>query len=342
MKYLLIYNVLLVLSPAISAQELRYLDSSKSSVSFRGMSVVNENTIWVSGSSGTICRTTDGGKTWQWVNPKGFENRDFRDIHGYDDQRAIALAIDSPGLLIRSTNGGQSWQTVYRSDEAGIFLDALDFEGPRGIAIADPINGRFRIVYTLDSGKIWRKLPNALSPEAKPGEALFAASGQNLLMGEYEDDFVFSFVTGGTAARLFVCSQTRGCAPPFVLPIVQGGTMTGANGMMHFAEAPFVFGGNYERPDASDSTLCFTDFTGQPAALASPIGYVSSATSVQDSLVVLTGLKGVAVGTRRFSNKQWTLEDFRMLSNVGFHTSGSAGKRVYLAGSRGRIALLIF
>ena len=33
--------------------------------SFRGLSVVNATTAWVSGSRATFLRTTDGGATWK-------------------------------------------------------------------------------------------------------------------------------------------------------------------------------------------------------------------------------------------------------------------------------------
>ena len=39
--------------------------SSGTNSSLRGLSVVNDNVVWVSGSNGTVGRTTNGGKTWQ-------------------------------------------------------------------------------------------------------------------------------------------------------------------------------------------------------------------------------------------------------------------------------------
>ncbi|HEX8355772.1 MAG TPA: hypothetical protein VF610_00085, partial [Segetibacter sp.] len=48
--------------------------------SIRGMSIPAEKVIWVSGSNGTIGKSTDAGKTWRWIVVPGFEKRDFRDI----------------------------------------------------------------------------------------------------------------------------------------------------------------------------------------------------------------------------------------------------------------------
>lgn len=41
--------------------------------SLRGLSVVSDEVIWVSGSKGTIGRSVDGGQTWKWSVVTGFE-----------------------------------------------------------------------------------------------------------------------------------------------------------------------------------------------------------------------------------------------------------------------------
>jgi photosystem II stability/assembly factor-like uncharacterized protein len=43
--------------------------------SYRGLSVVNANTAWVSGSKGMVLRTVNGGKSWDTLNPKGYAGR---------------------------------------------------------------------------------------------------------------------------------------------------------------------------------------------------------------------------------------------------------------------------
>ncbi|RYZ49723.1 MAG: oxidoreductase, partial [Sphingobacteriales bacterium] len=46
--------------------------------SLRGLSVVNDNILWVSGSGGVVGRSSNGGKTWKWVTVPGFEKTEFR------------------------------------------------------------------------------------------------------------------------------------------------------------------------------------------------------------------------------------------------------------------------
>jgi hypothetical protein len=52
---------------------------------FRGLGVVSPNVVWVSGTTGTYARTTDGGKTWSVGSVPGAEKLDFRDIEAFGE-----------------------------------------------------------------------------------------------------------------------------------------------------------------------------------------------------------------------------------------------------------------
>src|SRR6516164_1788645 len=81
-----------------SAQAIHNLvDNGK--ISLRGLSVVDDRVVWVSGSSGTVGRSLDGGKSWEWTIVKGFEKRDFRDIEAFDGNRAIVIAVAEPANI---------------------------------------------------------------------------------------------------------------------------------------------------------------------------------------------------------------------------------------------------
>ncbi len=49
-----------------------------SGISLRGLSVVSDEVIWVSGNKGTTGKSMDGGRTWQWNKVFGYELKDFR------------------------------------------------------------------------------------------------------------------------------------------------------------------------------------------------------------------------------------------------------------------------
>jgi len=96
--------MLLLTIPQIRAQMVRVLtDSNK--LSLRGLSVVNNQTLWVSGTGGTVGRSIDEGKTWIWITVPGFEKRDFRDIEAFDDQTALIMAVAEPAAILKTSDG---------------------------------------------------------------------------------------------------------------------------------------------------------------------------------------------------------------------------------------------
>src|SRR5215831_8542039 len=88
---------LLTMRPVLCAQNPQVVMlTSGTKTSLRGLSVVNDNVIWVSGSHGTVGKSLNSGKNWNWMTVKGFEAKEFRDIEAFDANTAIIMAIDSP------------------------------------------------------------------------------------------------------------------------------------------------------------------------------------------------------------------------------------------------------
>ncbi|WP_122818008.1 oxidoreductase [Nocardioides pantholopis] len=175
---------------------------------FRGLDAVNRRTAWVSGGSvteggpGRVFRTTDGGRDWEDVSPPGTEGLMFRDVEARSAKEAVILAI-GPGeasRIYRTTNGGASWRTSFVNDDPAAFYDCMAFYpgGRRGLAMSDPVDGKFRILATRDFGRSWSVLPDEGMPEA-PTEFGFAASGDCLVTAGH----AAYFGTGGGAARVF-------------------------------------------------------------------------------------------------------------------------------------------
>ena len=82
-----------------NAQTVKLLHSGNK-VSLRGLSVVDNKTIWVSGSGGTVGKSLDSGNTWKWMTVKGFEKIDFRDIEAFDKTTAIIMGITAPAYIL--------------------------------------------------------------------------------------------------------------------------------------------------------------------------------------------------------------------------------------------------
>ncbi|MEO5908761.1 MAG: oxidoreductase, partial [Ginsengibacter sp.] len=138
------------------AQKIEILSES-GHASFRGLSVVSNDVMWVSGSNGTVGKSINGGKSWKWIVVKGFEKTDFRDIEAFDKKTALIMAVDEPAYILRTNDGGDNWKIVFENKTKGMFLDAMEFWNDQsGIVIGDPINHLFYIGRTFDGGKTWQ------------------------------------------------------------------------------------------------------------------------------------------------------------------------------------------
>ena len=62
LKLKMLFLVFIMISAFSHGQDIRILSSGKH-VSLRGLSAVNNHIIWVSGTSGTVGLSVDGGKT---------------------------------------------------------------------------------------------------------------------------------------------------------------------------------------------------------------------------------------------------------------------------------------
>ena len=214
-------------------------------ISFRGLSVVDDNTIWVSGSKGTIAKSINGGKTFTYTQLKGYEKSDFRDIEAFDAQRAIIMSSGTPAYVLKTIDGGQTWKEVYKNTDTAYFFDAMDFwDDRRGMLVGDPINGYFVLLQTNDGGETWHELDTTKTPKAFVGEAVFAASGTSLRCYEnFKEEL--SIVTGGTVSRYLVLDYSSMVWIPFHLNITQGKYSQGAFSVSINMGHKVVVGGDY-------------------------------------------------------------------------------------------------
>ncbi|MFD7263622.1 WD40/YVTN/BNR-like repeat-containing protein [Streptomyces sp. NPDC059874] len=186
------------------------LKNTGKEVRFRGLAAVSRTTAWLAGSKGTVLRTVDGGRSWSDVSPAVAEGLELRDIEAFDSRRAVALSIGEgeASRVLRTEDGGATWTETFRNPDPRAFYDCLTFFDTRhGLAMSDPVDGKFRILATDDGGRNWRVLPTEGMPEALPGEAGFAASGQCLVSAGPKDVWL---ATGGGATARVLHSSDRG------------------------------------------------------------------------------------------------------------------------------------
>lgn len=159
------------------------LGPTNTNASFRGLGPVSEKVAWVAGSAATVLRTIDGGATWASVGPSLEEadaGLEFRDVQAFSANKAIVLSIGegTDSRIYSTSDGGKSWSLVFQNDEPTAFYNCMDFQSKtRGMAVSDPVDGKFRLVETTDGGETWKIVDSSGMPEAWPGEYQFSASG---------------------------------------------------------------------------------------------------------------------------------------------------------------------
>lgn len=317
--------------------------SQKKGVSIRGLAVPNQNTIWASGSKGSIAKSVNGGADFEWMQVKGYESRDFRSIHAWDDKEAIIVAIAAPAIILKTKDGGTSWYKVYENTDTLMFLDAIHFkDAANGLVVGDPISNHIFLLSTVDKGENWNEVPSSyFKTPLEKGEAFFASSGSNIAQLS-KDDFL---VSGGVRSRLWI----NGAAMD--IPILQGGTSTGANSL---AISPngnniMIVGGDFMKDTSRTQNAVGLKLFIKPNSnkkwqsekipywkidefVGFPNGYRSGVEYVSNTILISCGTSGVDISKNK--GKNWDL-----ISTESFHVVRKQPntKAVFLAGGGGRI-----
>ena len=196
---------------------------SSNKVSIRGLSVVNDNIFWASGSGGMVAKSTDGGKNIEWTQVPGFEKRDFRDIEAFDQNTAIIMAVDQPAIILKTTDGGKNWKKVFEDTTTGMFLDAMHFEKVDGklvgMVVGDPIKNKIFYAKTFDGGNL---VSIAKNLELIPSSLYFQidSGSQPLPPTTIFIDVVKSFLTGSVTftSRSFDFFNNELSASQYAIP----------------------------------------------------------------------------------------------------------------------------
>jgi photosystem II stability/assembly factor-like uncharacterized protein len=324
--------LLMMFLPFLSISQDMAIVTKRDGVSLRGLSVVNDQVIWASGSKGTVGLSLDGGQTWNWQVVKGFETSDFRDIEGFDGKTAVIMAIGEPAYILKTYNGGESWKIVFTDSTKGMFLDAMEFwDGGNGIVVGDPINNQIFVARTADFGTTWETYSSSKMARTETGEAMFASSGTNIRKISNLEAVV---VTGGTRSRLMIHER-------FVdLPLLQGGSSTGANSIAFSSALPrkarmVVVGGDFTNDKSSEKNCAYSTDMGRTwkTPAIPPKGYRSCVEFIGPDRLITCGTSGVDISDD--GGKTW-----KLISTESFHVvqKSKSGNAVYLAGSGGRIA----
>ncbi len=331
MKVIVLFLSMFFLVSIVTAQWQRQMIDT--TASFRGLSVINEKIIWVSGTGGTFLRTIDGGKNWKVGKIPDAEKLDFRDIEAFDANTAYVLSIGDGenSRIYKTIDGGETWKLQFKNTNPKAFFDGLAFwDKTHGIAMSDPVNGKYLLLKT-DDGETWKPIDNSQMPNAKEGEAAFAASGTCLITQGKNSVFL---VSGGNDARVFR-SENRGISWTVSnTPITKGTAGSGIFSIaMRDAKNGVIVGGNYEKPNEINSNLAFTTDGGKIwTSLKGLNGYRSGVIYVDKKTIIAVGSSGSDVS--KDGGKSWT-----NLDHESYNTVQAKGKNaVWAVGEKGQVA----
>ncbi|MEK6286825.1 MAG: glycosyl hydrolase [Acidobacteriota bacterium] len=306
---------------------------------FRGVSAASRAVAWAGGSIGTYARTTDSGATWQSAVVPGASQLDFRDVQAVDANTAYLLSI-GPGeasRIYKTTDGGRGWTLQFTNQNPKAFFDAFAFWDARtGIAMSDPVDGRFILIKTTGGGATWNELPQETSPPALEGEGGFAASGTCIAVQGRRN--VWFGTGGGATARVFRSTDGGGTWKVASTPITAGNPSSGIFSIaFKDARTGVIVGGDYQKENEASDNVATTSDGGATWTLAKgprPAGFRSA-------VAYMPGTRGpllVAVGP---SGSDYSVDNgasWASIDSTGFHAVSFAGVDAgWAVGEGGRI-----
>jgi len=146
------------------------------------ISIVDENTVWVSIVDGTtgsggpntteFYRTTDGGATWNGQAVVDDSNSGIANICAVNANVAWASIYDAADGatqgVFKTTDGGANWvkqSTAVYGDGASFINIVHFFNENDGVCQGDPVDGYFEVYTTSDGGAQWTRVPQANIPD---------------------------------------------------------------------------------------------------------------------------------------------------------------------------------
>jgi photosystem II stability/assembly factor-like uncharacterized protein len=332
-----LFHLILICSFASAAQSQWVKQNVNTTASFRGLSVLNEKVVWASGTGGTVIRTIDGGKTWNVIVVPGAEKLDFRDIEAFDANTAFILSIGNgeSSRIYKTTDGGKTWNLQFKNANAKAFFDAMAcWDKNNCVAMSDPVDRKFVLIQTKDGGKNWTPMDTSKMPEAKEGEAAFAASGTCIITQGKNNLFL---VTGGSDARVFRSNDRGATWAVSETPIVKGTSGSGIFSIEMFDKKNgLIVGGNYEKADNTDRNMAVTGDGGQTWTLKPGLsGYRSGVAYIPNETGVLVAVGPTGSDVSFDSGASWKFYDkvdlnvVRVFKNLGW----AAGPRGFLGKS---------
>lgn len=316
------------------------LSPTGSTARLRGLSAVSADVAWASGTNGTVLRTTNGGATWSSVGPPDTGTLQFRDIEATSASHAVALSIGEgeDSRVYVTDDGGATWTESFRNHEAAAFYDCMAFFNEKdGLALSDPVDGKFRLIETSDAGHSWSIVDNAGMPAARPGEFAFAASGTCLTTGPGHRAYIGS--GGVNPGRVYSTKDAGATWDVQDSPVA--GTDVGGVFSVRFRDAQrgISVGGDFTNPTGNVDNAAFTEDGGATWLAATgrtPGGYRSGSAWVPGTSRTALAVGPTGSDVSVDGGRSWAAFDSGSFDSVECARDGAC----WASGAQGRLARL--
>jgi len=259
----------------------------------RGLDAALDGTIWASGTDETVLRSLDSGSSWVSFTIPNCLEIDLRDIEAFDRDNAVAMSSGNGVKIFHTIDGGLTWNLSFEDTNRSLFFDGIDFNDARGMAYGDPIDGKFSVLESIDSGKTWEHYDRTTMDSAIVGEAGFAASGTGIVLG---NSTIWIAASGGKEARVYRTSASSSWET-FSTPLSSSAS-AGIFSMAFFHDMHgIVVGGDYKDSTNAENNAAFTMDGGLTWKSPSnnPSGYRSCVVFLDDGTAVATGRSGTDI-----------------------------------------------
>ncbi|HEX2962319.1 MAG TPA: T9SS type A sorting domain-containing protein [Ignavibacteriales bacterium] len=161
MRYILLLFLFCITS--LSYTHDWYERSTGSTKDLLSASAPDDSVVWACGKEGTILLSTSGGQAWRDMTGSAvIGNKDLLNIFAINANNVLVTASpetdpnthETTTYIYRTTDRGGAWKQVFSqkgTQGLGIFM----FDGRHGLFYANPIDGKWQIWLTSDSGKTW-------------------------------------------------------------------------------------------------------------------------------------------------------------------------------------------
>jgi len=271
--YLLSFCLLIACQPSVSNLEpVLTPQTSGTGALLQAISIVDPDTVWVSGHAGTYGRTLNGGNDWQFWQMAGADTLQFRDVHAFNANHVLLMAA-GPGALSqirRTTDGGESWELVYLMPESEGFLNTIElWENGYGLALGDALADGLFLLRTEDFGNSWQRISPSSLPLPLGKEGGFAASGTCIALGTEGKAWVG---TGAGEYPRVLSTADYGKSWDWVAaPIVKGGAAGITSIRFWDDQHGVIVGGDLGKPEGHTQNVAISsdggkswELTGQP------------------------------------------------------------------------------